>query len=580
MSSNDNTKWVIAGGSSLFCIVFSIFVSIMIYNNWDELMDFWGLSDDDSSSPSPTPTPIDCKVSWSSWTPCDANICSDKGNNFEMYHYRTGEITQRAQHGGQACPDVLTEYMNITTESSDPTGYSGSNQEAASSEPAGSDSTGYSGTNQEAYSSESASDPTGYSGSNQEAYSSESALGSNQEAASSEPAGSDSTGSSGSNQEAYSSESASGTNQEAASSESASDAPYWSSFMGQIDSIPTNYYINVFGDKIKKDNKDECLNFCANDSNCVMATFYDENREYNCKIMKFDHFGNIDLLTNIDNKYWVETKPLTDQNNRTLYHYTKDYANLEVNGNVIRFDWISPTQTDSSSEPASDSPGSSGTNQEVASSESASDSAGSSGSNQEAASSESASDSPGSVICNVTACNEAFRTALNLDGNGSTENPFGVYKTLDDVVHGSMPAECAGCDERGYFYTEYNNMSYFFKYNNEQVELDINANISDLQSRQDIYDFLQSASDSPGSSPPSTGYLPECNVEACNAYMYDKVYADEFFETTPEDSTTACYQCPKRGYKDESLYTYQIYKDGSWSSVRKQGTNLYNDLKL
>jgi len=248
--------------------------------------------------------------------------------------------------------------------------------------------------------------------------------------------------------------------------------------MGQIREIPENYYINVFGHKIKKDNKDECLNFCANDSNCVMATFYDENREYNCKIMKLNHFGNIDLLTNIDNKYWVETKPLTDQNNRKLYHYTKDYANLEVNGNVIRFDWISPIQTDSSSESASDSAGSSGTNQEVASSEPAgSDSAGSSGTNQEVASSE-------------------------------------------------------------------------------------------------------SASDSPGSSPPSTGYHPECNVDACNAYMYNKVNNNEFFVTTPEDSTTACYQCPQRGYNYESLYTYKIYKYGSWSSVLKQGNNPYNFLTL
>jgi len=83
----------------------------------------------------------------------------------------------------------------------------------------------------------------------------------------------------------------------------------------------------------------------------------------------------------------------------------------------------------------------------------------------------------------------------------------------------------------------------------------------------------------------SDEYDPLCNVEACNAYIQDNVLSNVFFETDPEDSNTACYKCPIRGYSRYAIqigYSYQFNKNGNWESYPRSynAQQKYEVLKL
>jgi len=151
-TSQPDYTWIIVLG---LCIL--LFCSSVVIGIWkkDEISDFLGFSESsESPSATPSPSPVNCEIDWTnaSWKPCDANICVAKGNEYPMYHYRTGTITQTSQHGGRACDSLLqfktVGYGTAYSESASDPASSESASDPASSEPAS-----------DPASSESASDP-------------------------------------------------------------------------------------------------------------------------------------------------------------------------------------------------------------------------------------------------------------------------------------------------------------------------------------------------------------------------------------------------------------------------------------
>jgi hypothetical protein len=298
-TSQPDYTWLIVIG--LCILLFFSSVGIGIWKK-DEISDFLGVSESsESPSATPSPSPVNCEIDWTnaSWKPCDANICVAKGNEYPMYHYRTGTITQTSQHGGRAC-DSLLQFKTVGsgTASSDPASSEPASSDPASSEPASSDP---------ASSEPASSDPA-------------SSVPASSDPASSDPASSDPA----SSQSASNPTEGTQTNEE--SYPNMMEIANLSEFSIDVDGLTkTNNIMN------------NCIRECSANTDCIMVTLSNPV----CKFVHKSHLQDIANITfeRVNDVLYI---PTTQTNDLNIRHFTKIDSNIDTHSNdygtFVRFD--------------------------------------------------------------------------------------------------------------------------------------------------------------------------------------------------------------------------------------------------